>query len=689
MPLLLDSLNIEDMREKGFRLAAGDVYSKDKPSLKDAIVMFGEGCTGGIISDEGLVITNHHCGRSFVQSHSTAENNLLEKGFWATSREEELVNRNLNVTLLVRMENVTELALRGVSDEMDEDTREEIIASNALAIINSGVTGTHYQGVVKPAYFGREYYLYVYEIFRDVRLVGAPPDAIGRFGGDSDNWTWPRHTGDFMLFRIYADANNRPAAYSPDNVPYKPLQHLHISLEGIKEGDFTMVMGFPGQTEEYLHSKELSMLIDNCLPARIRISTARLNLLDAEMKKSDEDWLRYTARYVSISNSWKKWTGILHGMRRRDITAEKKNLEQRFDRWATEAGNEYRGLMQEFSGVLERYVPLGTASDISGELLGNLETCSMLNNIMSILNTMNDTTEDYRLQVSGRLSAAVAGFFSSSLWKMDRQLLPEYLQIYREYADPAFLPDLYDVADRRYGSNYVSYANAVFDASLLTDSSKLARILKRPAREAIMKIRRDPLAELYISFYRMLREKVYTELAVLNGALKRLYRDYAGGLMEMDRIRIRYPDANSTLRISYGKVEGYRPEDAISFDYHTTLKGIFEKENPDISDYTLPSSIMQVYLSGDYGEYARGEELPVCFIASNHTSGGSSGSPVLNADGNLIGINFDRNWEGTISDYGYNADICRNISVDIRYVLFVMDRVAGARSLIDELSIVR
>jgi hypothetical protein len=690
--LLLDSLNYKDMQEKGLRLSPEEIYSINKACLKDAVVIFGGGCTGELISPDGLLITNHHCGYSRIQSHSTVEKNYLANGFWAGSKSEELANPGLSVTILVRIEDVTAKVLANVPDSITEEERNTRVTTRLSELQKEAVAGTHYDAEIKSFYYGREYYLFVYEIFNDVRLVGAPPEAIGRFGGDTDNWVWPRHTGDFSLFRIYADKDNKPAPYSPDNIPYKPRKHLNISAAGIKEGDFTMVLGYPGRTDEYLTSDALRMISQKSLPAKIEMRTLRLDALEDEMAKGPRERLRYSGRYVGASNAWKKWIGVTKGIERSDALKKKEILEGNFDSWAKKltcdkAG--YSTLLDELRELYKQLEPLYITNDLGNELLNSIEVFNLVSNAQSEFYSMLDSSAQYRKTTLQKMQETGKGFLKSGSGAIDRLILPSLLRIYAENTAPKYHPDFYGQIRTEFGGNYAAYVDDAFNRSVFSDSTHYVKLLNKSLENIRKQIVNDPLVIIYRDFTRTLMFDVYRKSDSLNRALNRLYRKYLTGLMIMDTSRIFYPDANFTMRLAYGKVEGYKPSDAVYYGYCTTLDGILEKEDPEISDYQVPGRLKEVFVNHDFGSYATNNKVPVCFIASNHTSGGNSGSPVLNAEGNLIGINFDRNWEGTVSDYAYDPSICRNISLDIRYVLFIIDIVADADWILDELTILK
>lgn len=690
IPLLIDSLNYSDMLSKGLRISPEDIYSAQHPSLKDAVVIFGGGCTGEVISPEGLLITNYHCGESYVHAHSTLENNYIKEGFWASSQSEELPNPGLSVRFLVRIEDVTEQVLENVTEDTTEEERSETISGNIAIIEKEAVEGHHYNANVNSFYFGTRFYLFVYEVYTDIRLVGTPPGSIGRFGGDTDNWVWPRHTGDFMIFRIYADKDNNPAVYSPDNVPYQPKKYLSISVEGLNEGDFTMILGYPGNTDEYLTSDALEMISKESLPAKIAMREVRLNAIQEEMNKSEAHQLQFRSQYFSVSNSWKKWIGIVQGIERSDAIAQK--LEQEND-FTLKAGSlqgdnsGYLSLMDEFKDVYKSYRPLYLSYDTGNELYRSVSFFSHLNTIYSRINSVSDSSAAFQRKVIEDLSNSSAVFYEQSSLDINRKILPSLLKIYADYNDKSFYPGFYYDIQKNYDNDYDQYVNHILSKSTFPDSLRSAKLFKKNYGKIQRTIMNDPLIMLNNDFISTLH-KVYFEENRLNTRLNTLYRRFFKGLQLFNPDSAYYSDANFTMRLTYGKIEGYQPHDAVEYGFSSTIDGIFQKENPNIPDYSVNEKLRELYNKKDYGEYEENGTVPVCFIASNHTSGGNSGSPVFNADGNLIGINFDRNWEGTVSDYNYDPQICRNISLDIRYVLFIIDKFADKDWILDELTIV-
>lgn len=669
---------IQDMRKNGFKLTAKDLYDINKASLKDAIVHFGGGCTGELISPEGLLITNHHCGFGQIQSHSSVEHDYLKDGFWAMTRDAELPNKGLSVRFLVRMEDVSKRVLKGVKENIGEKERMEIIKINSEKLVEVAKQGTHFEARVEALYYGNQYFLFVYETFTDVRLVGAPASSIGKFGGDTDNWMWPRHTGDFSLFRIYANKDNKPAPYSVDNVPYKSKKFFTVSTSGVDEGDFTLVYGFPGRTQEYLHSEAVRYISDISNPHKIHLRTLRLDIQKEEMSASQDVRIKYASKNASVANAWKKWQGETKGIIKMNTVEVKKAFEKRFSEWALK-NNNYRGITDSLNNIYENLESYSFANDYQNEAINVNEIIRFAGVIKSALLRNSRMSPEVS---ANNIKEIVEDHFKNYHLSIDKRSFKALLKEYNNNMPIDFKPTFFKEMLKKHGStdNIVEY---IFKNSVFSSYDKINEVIKNGVTSDMFD--KDPAVQFQQSFNEYFNGTIRPTLDNLNTRLSLLYRKYMKGQIAFDKSRIFYPDANSTLRIAYGKVNGYSPSDAVYYKPYSTLEGIMEKDNPEIYDYDIPQRLRDVYKAKDFGRWEVNGSIPVCFIASNHTSGGNSGSPVLNANGHLVGINFDRVWEGTMSDIVYDPEICRNISLDIRYVLFIIDKVAGADHLIKEM----
>ena len=674
LPLFLKQ-NEARMQEMGFKLTAEDVYDVNASSLKDAVVIFGGGCTGEVVSSQGLVFTNHHCGYGYIQQHSSLEHDYLTDGFWAESFAEELPCPGLKVRFLKEMRDVSEVVLAGLENgtSLAENVRRDSIDARSRRLMKEAAQGEEIR--VVPFYHGNQYFLFVYEVYEDVRLVGAPPSNIGKFGGDTDNWMFPRHTGDFSVFRIYADTANRPAPYSPENKPYSPKRYFKIDLRGCEEGDFTMVIGYPGRTQEYLSSYAVEQVLKQEDPMRIEARTLRLEIIKAAMDRDAQTRIQYAAKAASIANGWKKWIGEVKGIERLDVVNSKRDYEKRFGEWtATPEGAAYASVLPALQKAYEEFEAVQGEAVVFQEYVLAPEAVRFAYSFKSLC----EATEENFSETLQKHRVAAADFYKNYNPEVDREIF-EKMASKQAGKSAAAVPDPAQI-------------ERFYTKSVFTQPQKMLALLQdfKPAQRKLLQ--NDPLYRYALSVYDTYLSNIAPAVTRVRRQIDSLQRLYMRGQMEMKTFsgpEMLYPDANFTMRVAYGQVNGFSPSDGLVCKPYTTLKGIMEKENPDIYDYVVEERLKELYRNADYGRYAnkRGE-MPVAFIGTNHTTGGNSGSPVLNAEGNLVGINFDRNWEGTMSDIRYDAQMCRNIMLDIRYCLFIIDKFAGARRLINELEIV-
>ena len=685
IPMLLQ-YNEKEMQEMGMRISADDIYSINHSSLKDAIVLFGGGCTGEIVSDYGLLLTNHHCGYGYIQKHSSVEHDYLTNGFWAMNRGEELPCPGLSVTFLREMRDVTEQVLKGITVDTPEEERQATIEANIKKITAQVEKETPYKVSVKAFFLGNEYYLLLNEVYTDVRLVGCPPSNIGKFGGDTDNWVWPRHTGDFSVFRVYADKDGHPAAYSTENVPYKPAKHLDISLKGAEEGDFAFVFGYPARTNEYLPAVAVDQEANLIDPIMVDLRGKVLDIYNKYQEQDPKVRIQYAAKHANIGNGWKKWMGVTEGINHFHGVEKKHAFERDFYDWAMQSRSRYMyvNLLKQFKENYQALEPYQLAYTYLSEAGLRIELINFAGRFAKLSEVTKETPQEEIDKMLASLKTASASFFKDYYEPIDREvatmLLSEYLKAQPADFRPSFLNDIKDVN---------GYVDQLFDKSIFTDETKVNDFLDSFKAKNAKKLQNDPALQAYQSLISFYRDDVYESMSNLNDNIDRLRRIYMKGQMEMQPEKRFSPDANFTLRVTYGKVEGFKPKDGMEYRHFTTLEGIMQKENPDIYDYVVEPKLKELYNKKDYGRYAdKDGTMHVAFTASVHTTGGNSGSPILNADGQLLGLNFDRCWEGTMSDLIYDPDICRNISVDIRYVLFIIDKFAGAKHLVDEMIII-
>ena len=685
IPSLLKGMNESEMKKLGMKISAEDIYSVNKSSLKDAVPQFDGGCTAEVISDKGLILTNHHCGFDNIQSHSTVENDYLTNGFWAYKMEEELPNKDLYVTFIIRIEDVTTKVLEGTGTLATEAEKQKKIQDN-ISFLNKTLPKEAWQeNNIRTFYDGNQYLLFVIENYKDVRLVGAPPSSIGKFGSDTDNWVWPRHTGDFSLFRIYADKNNRPAEYSKDNVPYKPKHFFPISINGIKENDFTMVMGYPGRTQEYLPAIAVDQIVNTLNPVKIEVRDAALKVQDGFMRKDNAIKIQYASKYAAVANYWKKWIGETKGLKKSNAISVKQKFEASFQEKVIKAGKqaEYGNIISDFDKNYSEIRDFALARDLFSEVvLRNSELLQNSYRLYQLEQILKTKGEQAFTDRKNNLSNGIVDFYKDYNAMVDKNVFEQLIAIYAKRLPSQFLPNELN------NLNASQLTNDIYNNTKLTKLEDFRSLLEGDSKTVIEKINADKGYQILKAMADAYTKNVlpkYDELNLKNIATQRTYMKAILELFPNDRI---FPDANSTLRVTYGKVKGYKPNDAITYDPFTYLDGVMEKYVPGDYEFDVPKKLIDLYNSKDYGVYASKGKIPVAFIATNHTTGGNSGSPALDAKGNLIGLNFDRVWEGTMSDIYYSPEICRNIMVDIRYVLFIIDKFAGADNLIKEMKII-
>lgn len=690
IPTLLKKFNIEEMQKMGFKLTAEDIYDINHASMKDAVVLFGSGCTGEVISGDGLLITNHHCGFGQIQKHSTVAHDYLTNGFWAKNKGEELVNPGLSVQFLVKMEEVTSLVMKGISQEMSSDSIKKVITVNIDLVKKTYQEKSKYLVDVKPLFYGNQYFAYVYEVFRDVRLVGAPPVSIGKFGGDTDNWVWPRHTGDFSLFRIYAGKDNKPASYSPDNVPYHPRKFFPINIKGIREGDFTMVFGFPGSTQEYIPSPAIQLIIEKSNPNKVDARTIKLGILEKQMAKDPKVMIQYASKYAGTSNAWKKWQGETKGLIRLHAIEKERKEEQLFANWVSQDAlrtQKYGNILADFNKYYSELSDIQIAYDLYNESIARgSDIFGLISRFDLMGQAINDTAKYNKLKLA--LEVWLPGYLKDYDKATDQLVLPALLKIYVERVDSKYLPG--KLNSMKSDLTNPVFVTSAYQKSLFSDSLKIKSLLADFDAKTLKKIQKDELFALYTTISGHYTKEIDPVYQKLTQEILKVQKLYMAAILEMKNNQRLMADANLTLRVAYGKIEGFEPSDGVYYQYFTTLKGMINKEDPKIADYYVPDKLKQLYQSKDFGPYTNSTgEVPIAFCASNHTTGGNSGSPVINANGELIGVNFDRCWEGTMSDILFDPDRCRNIALDIRYALFIIDKFAGAGYLLKEMNLIK
>lgn len=690
LPMLIKRLNYVDMQKHGLQLTAEEIYSVNNSSVKDAIVRLGRGfCTGEIISDQGLMLTNHHCGFGVIQEQSSEENNYVDNGFWAMSKSEELP-AGFSVSFLVRMEDVSEQINGLLNEEMTLEERNKAIQMMSDSLEKIAVGETNYDANVKSFYNGNEFYLFVYETFPDVRLVGAPPSSIGKFGGDTDNWMWPRQTGDFTLFRVYADKDNKPAEYSEENVPYTPKHSLPISLKGVEEGDFSMIFGYPGSTDRYLTSAGIKYELEVRQPSSVKLRRKVLDIYEEGMAESEKIRLQYVSKYAGISNYWKYFIGQQAGLKRLKVYDKKKAQEDALAEWIAKDEDRkelYNGVIEGFAAGYSNMREMNRVRVYLNEAIFRIEAVAYSYQFSGLLNALeNDNEEKINQSVEG-LKAGLDNHYKDYNKNIDQKVFAAMIKAYSEDIPDENQAEGFKSMVKKYKGDFNKMAEKFYDKTIFADKESTADFLEKPSAKAIEK---DPIYSLMNTVLMHYRQEVSPVIAKENEGLKRSERLFVKGLREMNSDKIYAADANSTMRVSYGNVKSYRPRDAVKYNYYTTAEGILEKEDPSNPEFVVPEKLKTLILKKDFGQYANEEgELVVNFITNNDITGGNSGSPMINGKGELIGTAFDGNWEAMSGDIAFEPDLQRTIGADIRYTLFIIDKYAGAKHLIEEMNLVK
>ncbi|MDG1332139.1 MAG: S46 family peptidase [Crocinitomicaceae bacterium] len=677
----------DDMQAMGMKLSAEDIYSVNQSSMKDAIMHFGGGCTAELVSDQGLLLTNHHCGYSQIQSHSSLENDYIKYGFWAKTRAEELTNPGLTASRIVRIQDMTASVFAG-TEGLSGEAYGQRIEANIAELIAAATDGNHYEANIKAFNYGNEYYMIVQEVFKDVRLVGAPPSSIGKFGGDTDNWVWPRHTGDFSVFRIYAGADNKPAEYSTSNKPYQPLHYFPVSVKDRVAGEFTMIYGFPGTTEQHLSSEHLRYIMDMERPARIAMREQSLGVIDANMRASDLIRIKYASKQARIANGWKKWIGQIGGLQMVDAIQIKLDREKAYNDRAADKTTwqmKYSTVISDMNQLVTDYKGSDFAYSMAVEYMYvGAESFKRAREIEKFIMEYEDLVKlDEAEAEIEKLRKKAKGFFKDYDEETDRKIFIKTTEEYMSRMEGNGLSEILKA------QTVEALANEIFSKSVLVNEARFEAFLNSLSDSTVADFtENDPAFKLWTGLSAEFYQGVIPRVREFKGKMNQLLKIYVEGKLEMFPNQKHWADANSTLRITYGKLEGSAPHDGMAYTEHTTLDGIIAKNNTGEADFELLPEFRALAESKDYGGYDQDGELWVCFTGSNHTTGGNSGSPVIDAEGNLMGLNFDRSWESTMSDFMFDADRCRNITVDVRYVLWIMDKYAGATNLVEEMTLV-
>lgn len=694
--LSLLNQNYEEMKAKGFQLTPEDIYSVNNASLKDAIgglgnerMPFGFFCTAEVISDKGLMLTNHHCGYDAIQKHSAVDHDYLKDGFWAKTTQEELSNEGMCVSFLVSMADVTDSVLANVTEGMSEADRSNAIRKAIKAIEKEAKEGSEYGASVKNMFEGNRYYLFLYETYYDVRLVGAPPESIGKFGGDTDNWMWPRHTGDFSLMRVYTGPDGKPAKYSADNIPLKPKHSLPVSIKGIEKGDFAMVMGFPGSTERYLTSYGIEEALEITNPAAVKIRTKKLEMMRQGMDKSDKVRIQYASKYAQTANYWKYFIGQSKGLKRLDVYGKKKTQEEEFTAWVNQS-EERKQKYGEALSLVSKHFAENKEKALANQyvfeaLLQGGEVMMFPTRTMQFAKLLENSTDKQLIaDAAAELKESSKDFYKDYNTEVDKNVARELLKLYAEDVPQEYQLDILKEINAKFKGDIDKFIDEVFAKSIFADEARWMAFLDKPSYKKLTqdwayKIMESILAQ----YFKMQGGKGNTDL-------ERGMRLYVAGLLEMKQDKKFYPDANSTIRLTYGTVGDYKPRDAVHYNYFTTIDGILEKEDPQSSEFVVVDKLKELYAKKDFGQYAdKDNNLHVCFTTNNDITGGNSGSPVINGNGELIGCAFDGNWEAMSGDIAFEHELQKCINCDVRYILWVIEKIGGATNLIEEMNIVK